>query len=51
MPPRSPGSRMGGFAFVYQSATLGDVLYTNPLRAPIPEAEWTALVQAIAGGD
>src|SRR5690348_1599890 len=31
-------------------ATLGDVLYAKP-KAPVPEREWAALVQAIAAGD
>src|ERR1043166_6166233 len=32
------------------SATLGDVLYAAS-KAPVPEQDWTALVQSIAGGD
>jgi RNA polymerase sigma-70 factor, ECF subfamily len=32
-------------------ATLGDVLYANQSRVPVPEAEWVALVQSIAAGD
>lgn len=31
--------------------TLGDVLYANPTKVPVSEAEWVALVQAIAAGD
>ena len=31
-------------------ATLGDVLYATS-KAPVPEQEWAALVQSIAGGD
>jgi len=31
--------------------TLGDVLYANPAKVPVSEAEWVALVQAIAVGD
>lgn len=31
--------------------TLGDVLYANPAKVPVSEAEWVALVQAIAAGD
>ena len=31
--------------------TLGDVLYANPTKVPVSEAEWVALVQAIATGD
>jgi RNA polymerase sigma-70 factor, ECF subfamily len=31
-------------------ATLGDVLYATS-KAPVPEQEWAALIQAIAGGD
>lgn len=31
-------------------ATLGDVLYTTS-KAPVPEQDWTALVQSIAEGD
>ena len=30
--------------------TLGDLLYATP-KAPIPEQDWDALVQSIAGGD
>src|SRR5688572_19201813 len=30
--------------------TLGDVLYAKS-KAPVPEQEWTALVQSIAGGN
>src|SRR6185369_11455306 len=32
------------------AATLGDVLYATS-KPPVPELDWTALVQAIAGGD
>jgi RNA polymerase sigma-70 factor (ECF subfamily) len=37
----------------YDSATrtLGDVLYAGPTRARVPEADWVALVNAIAAGD
>ncbi len=31
--------------------TLGEVLYANPSRALVPEAEWVALVQSVAAGD
>ncbi len=31
--------------------TLGEVLYANPSRPPVSEAEWIALVQAVAAGD
>jgi RNA polymerase sigma-70 factor (ECF subfamily) len=31
-------------------ATLGDVLYATS-KPPVPELDWTALVQSIAGGD
>jgi RNA polymerase sigma-70 factor (ECF subfamily) len=31
-------------------ATLGDVLYATS-KAPVPEQDWAALVQSIAGGD
>ena len=31
--------------------TLGEVLYANPSKAPVPEAEWVALVRAVAAGD
>jgi RNA polymerase sigma-70 factor (ECF subfamily) len=31
--------------------TLGEVLYANATKAPLPEAEWTGLVRAIAAGD
>jgi len=32
------------------SATLGDVLYSKS-KAPVPEQDWAALVQAIAAAD
>lgn len=32
-------------------STLGEVLYANPSKAPVPEAEWVALVDAVAAGD
>jgi RNA polymerase sigma-70 factor, ECF subfamily len=31
--------------------TLGEVLYANPSRPPVPEAEWVALVRSVAEGD
>lgn len=31
--------------------TLGEVLYANPSKAPVAEAEWVTLVQSIASGD
>src|SRR4029434_7619579 len=31
--------------------TLGEVLYANPSRPPVPEAEWVALVHSVAVGD
>jgi RNA polymerase sigma-70 factor (ECF subfamily) len=31
--------------------TLGEVLYANASRAPVPEAEWVALVRSVAAGD
>ena len=31
-------------------ATLGDVLYATS-KAPVPEQDWAALVQSVAGGD
>ena len=31
--------------------TLGDVLYANKARAPVPEKDWVGLVQSIAAGD
>jgi RNA polymerase sigma-70 factor (ECF subfamily) len=31
-------------------ATLGDVLYANRAKPPIPEAEWVALVRSVADG-
>src|SRR5690348_13077591 len=30
--------------------TLGEVLYASPSRPPVSEAEWIALVQAVAAG-
>jgi RNA polymerase sigma-70 factor (ECF subfamily) len=32
-------------------ATLGDVLYANKAKTPVPETQWVELVRAIAGGD
>lgn len=32
-------------------ATLGDVLYTNPSKSPVPEEDWAQLVHAIAAGN
>lgn len=31
--------------------TLGDLLYSDPTKNRIPEAEWVALVRSVAGGD
>jgi RNA polymerase sigma-70 factor (ECF subfamily) len=31
--------------------TLGEVLYANPSKPPVSEAEWVVLVQSVAGGD
>jgi RNA polymerase sigma-70 factor, ECF subfamily len=31
--------------------TLGDVLYANPSKALVSEADWVALVRAVAAGD
>ena len=31
--------------------TLGDLLYANKAKTPIPESDWVALVQSIARGD
>jgi hypothetical protein len=31
--------------------TLGAVLYSNPSKPPVSEAEWVALVRSIAAGD
>jgi RNA polymerase sigma-70 factor (ECF subfamily) len=31
--------------------TLGDLLYANRAKAPIPESDWVGLVQSIAAGD
>lgn len=31
--------------------TLGEVLYADASRAPVPEAEWVALVHAVAAGN
>jgi RNA polymerase sigma-70 factor (ECF subfamily) len=31
--------------------TLGEVVYANAAKAPVPEAEWVALVRAVAAGD
>jgi RNA polymerase sigma-70 factor (ECF subfamily) len=32
-------------------ATLGDVLYPDRSKSPVPEADWVRLVRAIAAGD
>lgn len=32
-------------------ATLGDVLYANKSKSPVPERDWVALVESIAAGD
>ena len=34
-----------------QPSTLGDLLYADSAKYRVPEQEWLALVQAIAGGD
>lgn len=34
-----------------ETKTLGDVLYANKAKLPIPEKEWLRLVQSIAAGD
>jgi RNA polymerase sigma-70 factor (ECF subfamily) len=31
--------------------TLGEVLYANPSKPPVSEAEWVTLVQSVAAGD
>src|SRR6185437_13192069 len=31
--------------------TLGDLLYSNPQKARVPEHEWVALLQGVAAGD
>jgi RNA polymerase sigma-70 factor, ECF subfamily len=31
--------------------TLGDLLYVNRAKTPVPETDWVGLVQSIAGGD
>src|SRR5262252_7440655 len=31
--------------------TLGDLLYADRSRDPVPEADWVLLVRSIAGGD
>jgi RNA polymerase sigma-70 factor, ECF subfamily len=33
------------------SMTLGDLLYADKTRAPVPESDWVALVEAIAAHD
>jgi RNA polymerase sigma-70 factor (ECF subfamily) len=35
----------------FAPATLGEVLYTDPSRSPLPERDWVRLVESIAGGD
>jgi RNA polymerase sigma-70 factor, ECF subfamily len=34
-----------------ETKTLGDVLYANKSKAPVPERDWVGLVQSIAAGD
>lgn len=34
-----------------ETRTLGDLLYANKAKAPVPEKDWVELVQSIAGGD
>jgi len=34
-----------------ETTTLGDVLYANKAKVPVPEKDWVKLVQSIAGGD
>jgi RNA polymerase sigma-70 factor, ECF subfamily len=34
-----------------EAKTLGDVLYANKSKAPVPEKDWVGLVQSIAAGD
>ncbi len=36
---------------VRKTLTLGDLLYANGAKAPVPEKEWAELVRATAGGD
>ena len=33
------------------TGTLGDLLYADQAKTPVPEAEWVGLVQSIAAGD
>jgi RNA polymerase sigma-70 factor, ECF subfamily len=32
-------------------STLGDILYADPTKTPVPEAQWVGIVQSIAAGD
>lgn len=34
-----------------QTGTLGDLLYADKAKAPVPERDWVGLVQSIAAGD
>jgi RNA polymerase sigma-70 factor (ECF subfamily) len=34
-----------------ETTTLGDLLYANKAKTPVPEKEWVGLVRSIAGGD
>jgi DNA-directed RNA polymerase specialized sigma24 family protein len=36
---------------VRKTPTLGDLLYANKAKVPVPEKEWVGLVHSIAGGD
>jgi len=35
----------------HETTTLGDLLYANKAKTPVPEKEWVGLVRSIAGGD
>lgn len=41
---------MGGQQEQLVASTLGDVLYAGP-KAPVPERDWSTLVESIASGD
>jgi RNA polymerase sigma-70 factor (ECF subfamily) len=44
-PPRDADRRQE------ETTTLGDLLYANRAKTPVPEKEWVALVRSIARGD
>ena len=46
MDPTPPPEQCGS-----ETRTLGELLYADTARAPVPEKDWVGLVQSIAAGD